>query len=928
MNAKPLHSALILALLGTPLLTACDRNVNLSEQQLIQRAKDFEDKGDIKASVIELKNALQKNPNSPQARLLLGEVYLHAGMAPEAENELNKAAKLGVSPETIKPILGQALLMMGKYDRVLADIQAGDSTSKQNRARIYQMRGEALLKTGKLQDACNLFQQSLETDANNPPTYWGLAQCSVADKHMEKAKAWLDSALKIDPKNAKTWLYMGDWELINNNPQGAVADYSNAVNADPNSLEALNKRAVLNITLNHLEAAKADVDKIAKLAPHSLLANYSHALLAFKQGNFPAARDALQEVAQAAPDYLPGVLLSGAVNYALGSYEQAASQLNKVLDKLPDNGYALKLLTATQSKLGLDQAALSTLQRLAPEQSNDPQLLALAANIYLHAKNYAKSSQMLERAAAIDPNNAAIRTGLGMSLLASGETERALADLQSAAALNTGTDSYQANTLLVLTLLNNKQYDRALLAIADLDKKKPNSPLTYNFRGGAYLGKNDIANARKNFEQALALQADFYPAAANLAQLDMQAKNPAAARARFEGVLKQDKNNLQAMMALAELAATTNQSADYLSWLEKAVKSHPEAIAARTALVRYYLTKNEPQKALSIANDGINSNPDNPDMLGLLGATQMATNDNAAAVITYTKRLSKGKPGAEAYLTLARAQIANQNMSEARLSLQSGLKLDPNNLQILDSLLGINVVEKKFDAALPLAQQMQTSYPALALGYEREADIQVALKHLPLAIKAYSLALAKGAGSPVFIKLVNTQIVSGAGKEAEQRLRDWLKQHPKDNAARAYSAEYYSSTGRYKDAIADYLEIQRQAPNNASILNNLAYLFQLTQDSRALSTAERALKLAPTSPASQDTLGWILVSQGQLARGLDLLRKAVAKMPNEPSVRYHYAAALAANGDKAQARVELTKLLAEFPKFNESTAANSLLHSL
>ena len=62
------------------------------------------------------------------------------------------------------------------------------------------MRGEALLKTGKLQEACNLFQQSLDTDTNNPPTYWGLAQCAVAGKDMSKAKALLDTALKINDK--------------------------------------------------------------------------------------------------------------------------------------------------------------------------------------------------------------------------------------------------------------------------------------------------------------------------------------------------------------------------------------------------------------------------------------------------------------------------------------------------------------------------------------------------------------------------------------------------------------------------------------------------------------------------------------------------------------------------------------------------------
>ncbi|MES2364386.1 MAG: XrtA/PEP-CTERM system TPR-repeat protein PrsT [Pseudomonadota bacterium] len=928
MPLKPFHSALILALITTVTLQGCDHNANLSEQQLIQRAKDYEDKGDTKAGIIELKSALQKNPNSAQARLLLGQIYLKDSMGAEAESELQKAQKLGVDEETIKPLLGEALLMMGKYDRVLAEIQPGDKTTKQNLARIYQMRGEALLKTGKLQDACHLFQQSLDTDNQNPPTYWGLAQCAVADKDMNKAKALLNTALKINARMAKSWLYMGDFEQLNNNSQAALAAYSNAVKTDPNSLEALSKHATLNIAIGQLGAATTDIKKISSLAPHSLLANYSQALLSFKNNDFSAARSSLQEALQIAPDYLPSLLLSGAVNYSMGSYEQAASQLNKVLDKVPGNPYARKLLAATQVKLGLDQQALATLQPLLAEQSNDTELLTLAANIYFHAKEYIKANQMLEQAAAIDPKNAAIRTGLGLSLLASGKTERALADLQSASALNIGPDAYKANTLLVMTFLRDKQYDRALQAINDLDKKQPNNPLTYNFRGGAYLGKNDLVNARKNFEQALAINPGYFPAAANLAQLDLKAKNPGAARKRFENILNVDKNNLQAMMAMAELAASEKQEMDYVGWLEKSIKSHPEAIPPRTALARYYLTKNEPQKALTLANDAVNANPDNPDALNLLGATQMATKDMAGAIITYTKLVGKGKPSAEAYWHLAIAQLANKNPNEARSTLETGIQLDSGNLQILNTLLDLNLAEKKPDSALQIARQIEARHPELPLGYEREADILMSQKHFPEAIKSYQMALEKGAGSGTFIKLLNTQFESGAIKVAEQNLRDWLKQHPGDNAVRAYTAEYYMSKGRNKDAITEYLAIQKQTPNNASILNNLANLFLIEKDPRALPTAEQAHKISPDNPAIQDTLGWILITQGQTSRGLDLLHQALTKMPDSPSVRFHYATALANSGDKAHARKELSKLLADHPKFQEAAAARKLLDTL
>src|SRR6266566_9186888 len=79
----------------------CDRVASYTEQERVQRAEKFKAEGNLKASVIELKNALQKNPNNAQARLLLGEIYLDLGLAPEAERELLKAKQLGV-PEGVK----------------------------------------------------------------------------------------------------------------------------------------------------------------------------------------------------------------------------------------------------------------------------------------------------------------------------------------------------------------------------------------------------------------------------------------------------------------------------------------------------------------------------------------------------------------------------------------------------------------------------------------------------------------------------------------------------------------------------------------------------------------------------------------------------------------------------------------------------------
>ena len=95
-----------------------------------------------------------------------------------------------------------------------------------------------------------------------------------------------------------------------------------------------------------------------------------------------------------------------------------------------------------------------------------------------------------------------------------------------------------------------------------------------------------------------------------------------------------------------------------------------------------------------------------------------------------------------------------------------------------------------------------------------------------------------------------------------------------------------------------------------------------------MSYAERAYKLSPGDPATQDTLGWLLVQKKQTARGLDLLKQAAAKAPQIAEIRYHLAVAYANSGQKAQAKQELSSLLRSGKIFPQRKEAQTLLDQL
>lgn len=244
------------------------------------------------------------------------------------------------------------------------------------------------------------------------------------------------------------------------------------------------------------------------------------------------------------------------------------------------------------------------------------------------------------------------------------------------------------------------------------------------------------------------------------------------------------------------------------------------------------------------------------------------------------------------------------------------------------ALADLEIRAGRYAQAMDIARQAQKRSAKSPLGYVMEGDVLMAQKQYPQAAKAYDTAFGLGRNSALAIKLHAAFSRAGKPDEADARLAQWLKMAPEDVPARLYAADAGLKAGKYKVAIEHYEWLLGKQPENVVALNNLAWAYQQAKDKRALETAERAHKLKPDNPAIIDTLGWILVEQGDYKRATALLQKAVAAAPKAPAIRYHLAQAWLKSGDKVKAREELERLLAGETAFPERDEALGLLRQL
>jgi Tfp pilus assembly protein PilF len=196
------------------------------------------------------------------------------------------------------------------------------------------------------------------------------------------------------------------------------------------------------------------------------------------------------------------------------------------------------------------------------------------------------------------------------------------------------------------------------------------------------------------------------------------------------------------------------------------------------------------------------------------------------------------------------------------------------------------------------------------------------------AEKAYEKASVAAKSAALTAKLYVAATRAGKIQEANSRLLQWLREHPEDTSLRLYLADSYVKTGENLLAIEQYQLILQKDPKNLLAVNNLASVYWREKDPRALDYFEQSYKLNPANLTINVNLGRILIEQGKIERGLELLRKANAQAPDNPEVRYHLAVALAKFGDKAEARRELERALANKNDFPQKVEAQALLKQL
>jgi len=885
MNLRPPIVRSLVAVLVAATVGACSGTEK--PEALMAKARASIAASDPKAAEIHLKNLLQQDENNAEARFLLAGLYLAHDDLRSAEKEYRRARDLGFDRDRLTPPLLETLYRGGQYKEVLAEAKGLALGQPAAQAQALTTVGRAQLRLGQGTDAGKSFAAALAASPGFVPAEVGAASVqAIADR--ASARAAVQAILQREPTSIDALLLMADIELADRRPEAARALYEKVAELSPRDVETRGKLVALTVDQNDLALARKWLDELRKLAPSAPGTHYLVAVVDTRENKLEPARQSVQEALRLAPDYLPAVSLAAGLNLSLNALEQAERHSRTLIERAPDNPVGYRLLGATYLRMNAPDRALEAVRPALGRTPADPLLLSIAGEASLKMNEPQAAAGYFARASKLEPENPRTLTGLALSHLASGQGARGIGELEQAVELDSA--NIQADVALVMARMRERQYDKALEAVARMEQKAPKSPTPPNLRGAVLSARGDIAGARAAFEKALQIDPAFFPAAANLAAFDLRDNRPGDARQRYQSVLAKDPKNSQAAVAIAMLTVRTGGPREQvLDELKKAREANPDAVLPILASARYLIDTQAPKDAIPMLQEAANRNPENTQVLALLATAFVRSDQSAQAIATWEKQLRIAPDAIEPQVGIA-------------TTLQR---------------------QGKKDEAMRIAAKMRANDRQKLAGTVLEGDLLGADGNWADAAERYRIAFAEQRALPIGFKLHRALRASSREDDAERFLRDWIRSDPANLRLRLYAGDAETTRERWKQAFEQYAVVIDKEPKNAIALNNAAWALHQLKDPRALDHARRAWEAAPKSAAILDTYGVILHAGGD-RKGLEMLQKAVELAPHHAQIRLHLAEALAGTGDKAGAKAQIDELLKNTPEGSAADAARAL----
>lgn len=827
------------------------------DENSLDRAQAYVEKGNLRAAMIELRNALREAPQDGHVHALLAQVYLKLNDLALAEREARSARDLHAVEADYLLTLAEAMRAQRKFDDIQAEIKA-DNRPSELESQVRIILAEAALGLGDRTKAETLLREAVSTYPSAPAPKIALARQLLGSKP-EEAGELVDAVLAADPRSAEAIVVKGDILANGGDFDGAVRRFGEALAIDPNNVNARLSRAVANLSRGDYSSVDNDLDPLLKTSRGNFAANYLRAREDFAKRDFAAADEILEALSSNFSILLPeGFYVRAATKYALGQNEQAADAIKKYVARVPGDPFGARLAATIALRGEHPDVAIQYLTGYLAKSKPDAATLTLLGTAYAKNGKLVLALDQYQKAAALEPDSLSLKARVAASEIDTGGRRKGLDELEQVFATEEG--SAIAGPTLVLSALRVGRADKAAEVAEKLVKRDGDNQLYQLLLGIVRTGQRDYPAAETIFKTLVDKNPELAAASVNLATVYIAAGKSDEAKKIYQGFLTRKPDDVTVLLALADLDANEKRWDEAIALAERA--RNVGAFSDPTPglkLLSIYAAQRDWARAKALASELIVQFPSKGEVFDAQGQVLALSGDSDGAIAVFGRAYAMA-PNSEPILLryLQSLELAKRYL-EIRTILQSRLEQDPSNLPVKAQLIRVEEKIGGLEAGLAKAQSFAKSDPDSS-GYDLvSADLyERAGKRSEAIALLEKTASARPTDDDVATVLAGLYERTGDLAKAEAVLSSRLKDRPDAVAIRVVLGKFYIRNNKFEPALSEENQLLAQQPNDPDVLNNLAWLYQQIGNlPKAGEFAERALGLAPANGQIADTLGWI-----------------------------------------------------------------------
>jgi Flp pilus assembly protein TadD len=856
-------------------------------------------------------------------------------------------------------------------DRIRAVTDAGE------RGRTLLVLGQAAARAGEVDRAHGYLDEAAAVDAVKVQALGALGQALLGASRLEAAEKAFRDAAAADPADLAA--AVGLARVLEQS--GRASDAISALDAfrkgaSERRLEAAVALGDLYVRLGRAGDARALAEEVGRDPSGAAASSYIRGAAALADGDLASAEAAFTRMAELIPRSAHPRILAAQAALRRGAPERARQLLAAAIEVEPGRSDAELALLDLDARAGDAAAVRARAERLLEDEQTRPRALRALLSTYTREGDAAGGLARLVALRARYPQDAALRLNEAVFRILAGDAEKGVADLAKlaeedpdlpgafallAGAEETSADTMEAIDRLATLAAKDPRFARARLALAQVYDR---------------LGRRDLA--RREVDAALAERPDLREARAVRARLAAADGDWAAAIADLEKLEAADPKDVQVLVQLAQLSERAGDAAGAVRRLEKACELAPRSAPAQALLGRALARAGDPQRALAAFEKARALDARLPaahedaalllaqgDLGGaasaLVRALEATRDPRFSAALAATRAISgqaaqalepmsawRARAGGSPEGAIAHAMVLGLagEAGRARASAQSAAappEVRAAAAAVAPAAAGAVSPRDRFClevfALAVLGAGPELRERAETVGREPGADALIlwwaqrglAASGRPAPELRTALARKLAAAAPTdpgpSLEVADALIAGGdpgAELAALEALRERFPEHPLVALRLGMALE---RGGRIDDAVAQYTRAAAAPDASPAALNNLAYHLAKDPSRRAaaIDLAQRAARAAPRAGQILDTLGWLLLLDGQVEEAAAVLARAVAAAPSIATIRYHFALALDERGETDRAAGQLEAAALSRGDFPERAEAEALL---